>query len=144
VLYRRTLNNQSQLYWTDPVTVEANASSPALIKVGSTLVLFYSKAVSSINQIFMRTSTNEGLTWSSAIQLTNETVSMYQVQACNVSGTVYLFWSLADDSCSLKYITSTNLTTWSTVATVGQVVGPLESFTNHGFYIKYLRSVTCA
>ena len=142
LLYRRSLGNQEPLYWLDAVTVEATADSPALVKLGSTLALFYRKTSGSYRQVFLRTSTDDGLTWSGATQLTTETANVYQIQAVTSGGTVYLFWSLSNTSGLLQYRTSIDLATWTTKASVGQAIGPNSLNTYPAFDIKKLSSGT--
>ncbi|MBI4283735.1 MAG: hypothetical protein HY663_04625, partial [Chloroflexi bacterium] len=134
LMYRRYLNVDQ--YWQNSVTVDTGADSPALVKLGSTLALFYRKSTGGVKQVFIRTSTDDGISWSSATQLTTETVNIYQIQSSNISGTVYLFWSISDASGLLQYRTSTDLTSWTAKASVGQAIGPLQSNTYPVFDIK--------
>jgi len=112
--------------------------------VGSTLGVFYRRPPvgQTTKQIFLRTSTDGGLTWSGATQLTNETDSVYQIQASDLNGTVYVFWSLADTSGLVQYVTSTDLVNWSAKASVGQAIGPLDGITYPYFSINRFASGT--
>ena len=146
-LYRRYLGTQEPPYWLDAVTVDTGVNYldlpvPALVTISSTLALFYRKTTGGVKQVFLCTSTDDGINWSSATQLTTESVDIYQVQASNVSGTVYLFWSLSNTSGTLQYKTSTDLSNWSSAATVGQAIGPWQNGTNPGFDIKKFGSGT--
>lgn len=142
VLYRRSLGTESPTRWLDAVTVDSSADSPAMVNLGSTTALFYRKSVSSVYQVFMRTSTDYGKTWSTATQLTTETVSVYQIQASVTSSTVYLFFSLGNTSGLLQYRTSTDLSSWVAKASVGQAIGPLQNSTLPVFDIKRFSSGT--
>ncbi len=62
LLYRRTLGSQDPAYWVDAATVDSNSDSPALAKLGSTTALFYRKLAGTYRQVFLRTSTDDGLT----------------------------------------------------------------------------------
>ena len=103
LLYRRTLDGSQPYFWRDRKTVDTNADSPALVKVGSTLALFYRKASGSYKQVHLRTSTDGGDNWSGPTVLTSEGVDVYQIQAVNDGGTVYVFWSLSNTSGLLQY-----------------------------------------
>jgi hypothetical protein len=144
LLFRRTLGAAEPQYWRDGVTVETGADAPAMVSLGGTTALFYRKAVGTVQQVFLRTSTDDGATWSAPTQLTSEAVSVYQIQASNVGGTIYMFWSRSDTSGVLQYRTSTNLASWSSPATVGQQIGPLQGNTFPFFDIKKLSSGTWA
>lgn len=140
--YRRAIGSQEPPYWLDGTVLDTSTDSPALVQLGSTTALFYRKTSGTIKQVFLRTSTDEGLTWSAATQLTTETVSVYQIKASNVGGTAYIFWSLSDTSGLLQYRTSTDLSTWTTKASVGQAIGPNTSNTTPEFDIKKYSSGT--
>lgn len=141
VLYKRTLGSDDPLYWLDALTVDSG-DAPAMVKLGGTTALFYRKGAPTVKQVFLRTSTDDGLTWSAATQLTTETVSVYQIQASIHGGTVYLFWSRSDTSGTLQYKTSSDLAGWSGASTVGQAIGPLQNNTSPSFDIKKLSSGT--
>ncbi|MBI2906564.1 MAG: hypothetical protein HYX92_02780, partial [Chloroflexi bacterium] len=140
ILFRRSLENSEFVYWMDWSTAEPNGDSPALVKLGSTLALFFRQTVSNVKQVKMRTSTDDGKTWSSATQLTTETVDVYQIQASNAGGTVNVFWSLKNDSGLLRYRTSTDLSNWSAPANVGQTVGRDEVSVKPVFDIRKFSS----
>ena len=146
LLYRRSLEDPGALYWLDPVTIDTGASYsdtpvPALVRLDSTLALFYRKTDVITRQVILRTSTDDGTTWSSSpITLTSEITNTYQIQASNVGGTVYVFWSLDDDSHLLQLRTSTDLANWTTKASVGQQIGPQELATHPDFDITKLSS----
>ena len=142
VKYRRMLGNLAPPYWPDAAPVESGADSPALVKLGSALGIFYRKSDGTKKQVYLKTSTDNGSNWSAATKLTTETVDIYQVQASNVSGTIYLFWSLSDTSGLLQYRTSTDLANWTPKASVGQPIGPLQQNTYPQFDIKRFSSGT--
>ncbi|MCL4370643.1 MAG: glycoside hydrolase, partial [Chloroflexi bacterium] len=148
LIFQKTTNSDNSASWTVPTVVDTASSSPAVTRLGSTLAIFFTKSDGTYQQVFVRTSTNEGATWSAATQLSSETASVYQVQASNVADTVYVFWSLALSmsnnytSSPLNYRTSTDLSTWTTEATVGQQVGPLGDFIAPGFDLEPLTSGT--
>jgi hypothetical protein len=102
----------------------------------STLGLFYLRTVGSLAQVMARTSPTDGASWGSETQLTSGTTAVYWLRAIVVSGTVYLFWS--DTAGNLFYETSTDLSTWSTAATVGHLVGPQSSYAHPSFDIAHL------
>ncbi len=126
--------------WLDPAVVEYSANTPALVRVGATLALFYAKVTGGVKQVFLRTSTDNGTSWSTPAQLSSEAVNVYQIQASSYDGTTYLFWSRQDSSTLLQYRTSTDLASWSTPATVGQPIGVLASRITPTFDIKRLNS----
>ena len=126
--------------WLDPMVVEYSANTPALLRIGGTLALFYAKATGGVKQVFLRTSTDNGTSWSTPSQLTSEAVNVYQIQASSYDGTTYLFWSRQDSSTLLQYRTSTDLAGWSAPATVGQPIGILASRITPTFDIKRLNS----
>ncbi len=142
LLYRRALGTQEPVYWLDALTIDSASDSPALVRLSSTIALFYRKASGSVKQVWLRTSTDDGASWSSATQLTTESVNVYQIQASVTGGTVYVFWSLSDTSGTLQYRTSTDLSSWAAKATVGQAVGPLQNNTSPQFDLKKYSSGT--
>ncbi len=128
LLYRRSLGTTGPIYWLDPVTIEPGTTAttagdtPALIRSGSPLALFYRKSDGSKKQVWVRTSTDDGLTWSGPTQLTSETVDIYQIQASVTGGTAYVFFSLSNTSGLLQYRTSNDLANWNAKASVGQAM----------------------
>lgn len=135
LLFRHTLGGQDPLYWLSEVTVDTAGDIPAITQLSGTTALFYRKLSGSYKQVVFRTSTDSGNTWSAATQLTTEAVNIYHIQAMNVAGTVYVFWSRDDDSRVLQYRTSTDLANWSASQTVSQPIGPKESNTVPEFAI---------
>lgn len=103
LLFRRSLGGADPQYWRDPVTVETGAEIPAMITLGSSTAVFYRKTVGTVGQVFLKTSGDDGATWSAGTQLTSETTNVYQIQASNVGGTIHLFWSRSDTSGLLQY-----------------------------------------
>jgi Neuraminidase (sialidase) len=94
--------------------VEPAAERPAMTRLGNTTALFYGKMVGAVREIFLKTSTDDGATWSAATQLTSGSPAhVFQMQALNLDGTIHLFWSRSDTSGQLQYITSGNLSSWS-------------------------------
>lgn len=69
LIFRRSLGAGDPQYWKDPITVEPGAERAAMVTLGSTTALFYGKMVGTIREIFLKTSTNDGATWSAATQL---------------------------------------------------------------------------
>lgn len=142
LLYRRTLGSGSSVLWLDPLTVDTNADSPAIVRLGSTTALLYRKLAGTYRQVFLRTTTDDGATWSAPVQLTNESVDVYQIQATSAEGTAYVFWSLADTSGLLQYVTSADFVSWTPKASVGRSIGPLRDSTFPQFDVKRLASGT--
>lgn len=126
----------------DALTIDGSADSPALVRLGSTLGLFYRKTVSGVKQGMLKTSTDDGITWSGATQLSSETANVYQIQATNVAGTVYVFWSLSNTSGTVRSLTSTDLGSWSSQSTLGRTIGPLQSNTYPIFDVRNFASGT--
>lgn len=88
----------------------------------------------------MKTSTDEGATWSAATQLSSEAVDVYQVQVLIDGSTASVFWSKSDTSRLLQYRTSTDLASWAAAASVGQPIGPLQGSTYPSFGVQHLGS----
>lgn len=120
------------VYHPEAVRLDAGATS--------TLGLFYLRAVGSLNQVMARTSTTDGASWSAETQLTSGANSVYWIRSIVISGTGYLFWS--DTAGNLFYQTSADLSTWSSTATVGHLVGPQTSYTSPSFDIAHLANGT--
>lgn len=127
LIWMKTTSANSSTYWAPPSTVEPSALMPALVRLGSTLGLFYGKSDGAVRQVYLRTSTDGGATWSAPVQLTSETANVYQVQASLAGGVAYVFWSRSDASGLLQYRTSTDLASWTPAASVGQAIGPLSA-----------------
>ena len=78
------------------------AGESAPVKLGSGLTVYYRKQTGSYRQVFMKTSTDEGATWSAATRLTVEPVDGYQIQATVDGSTASVFWSRNDAAaCSI-------------------------------------------
>ncbi len=126
------------------VIVTGPVTHPDVVRIDSgstsTLGLFYIKTVSGTAQVMARTTTTNGASWSAETQLTTGTPATYWLRTIVVSGTVYLFWS--DTAGNLRYRTSTDLSSWTTAATVGHMVGPNQSYTYPFFDIAYLANGT--
>lgn len=123
LLFRRSLGGGDPQYWRDQITVEPAAERPVMTRLGGTTALFYGKMVGTVREIFLKTSTDDGATWSAPTQLTSGSPAhVFQMQVLSIDGTIHLFWSRSDTSGQLSYITSANLTGWSAPATVGQPV----------------------
>lgn len=122
LFFRRSLGGGDPQYWKDATQVESAARSSALIRLGSTTALFYIKAAPTVMQVFVKTSTDDGTTWSSGVQLSSGTSNASQVQVSNVGGTIYMFWSQEGSSGLVQYLTSTDLSSWSGAISVGQTV----------------------
>jgi len=141
LLFRRSLGGADPQYWRDQITVESAAERPVMTRLGNTTALFYGKMVGTVREIFLKTSTDDGATWSAPSQLTSGSpANVFQMQVLNLDGTIHLFWSRSDTSGQLNYITSGNLSGWSAPATVGQPVGPLHDNTLPHFDLVKLAS----
>lgn len=143
LLFRRSLGGADPQYWRDALTIEAAAERPSMVRLGGTTALFYGKIPTgtAVREIFLKTSTNDGVTWSSPVQLTSGSPAhVFEIQTLNLDGTVYLFWSRSDTTGVLQYRTSTDLGTWSAPAQAGQPVGKLQGNTYPTFAIEKLSS----
>ncbi|MFN8526493.1 MAG: DUF6531 domain-containing protein [Chloroflexota bacterium] len=110
--------------WLAAVTVESQGvDQPSLVQVGSTLGLVYRKAVGSpaVVQVMVRTSADNGATWSAAVQISSETANVLAARAVTDGGTAYALWTTTGSS-TLAYASSSSLTSWSGGGSVGEPV----------------------
>jgi YD repeat-containing protein len=141
LLFRRSLGGADPQYWRDQLTVESAAERPSMVRLGGTTALFYGKISGGVREVFLKTSTDDGATWSSPTQLTSGSPAhVYEINTVNVDGTIHMFWSLSNTSGQLQYKTSSDLANWSAASTVGQPIGPLQSSTIPTFDIEMLAS----
>jgi len=135
LMVRRNPGSLEEPAWQEPTLVENGAISPTLVQTADGVGLFYLKSDGSHWQAWVRWSSDGGETWGTPSSITSETTDIYQIQATNNGGQVYLFWSLADGS--LFYCTG-GPGGWSGKSQVGRKVGVLQSQTTPAFDIKPL------
>jgi YD repeat-containing protein len=138
---RHNVGSDAEPAWKQPVLVRdttasgtIGADSPSLVRLGSTIALFhtYKDPSGPYFQLWVTTSTDSGATWSSPTMLTTESGHVGRVQAVVDGSTVYVFWSRLDTDRVLAYRTTTDFTSFTTKATVGQPIGvPVLQTTSH-------------
>ncbi|MFN8558834.1 MAG: DUF6531 domain-containing protein [Dehalococcoidia bacterium] len=123
---------------------DRGAATPSLALLGSTIALFHTYTDGTYYQLWVTTSTDNGATWGTPVQLTSDAGHAQRVQAVVSGGAVYLFWSRQDTNRKVFYQSTTDLVNWTAKATVGQDIGVPVNNTTSNFGITRLPSGTWA
>ena len=147
LIVRRNLGTLREPIWLPGEVVQdeawdyLGADSPSFaLMPDDTIALFYSYTDGTYYQVWMTTSSDDGESWSTPVQVTTESGHVGRIQTVVDGSTLYLFWSQRDTDRVLSYQTTTDLSTWSSVQTVNQQIGVPVGKTTTNFDITKLSS----